>query len=141
METLTILSHVFATAFFIFSINYIWDQVRKKHVFIIEDNPFDESLIKATLKLENAKIHYCQNYNTYLVKRIFQKPDAVIVDYLLPDCEGDKIFKLCRGQAIPTIMMTAEEGPIRGIDDKHIIRKRYNYVEQLRTFLKGYSIA
>lgn len=141
IEIILSMLHAVGAGLLVFLIKYAWDQHRVKHVFIVEDNPFDESLLRAALKLDRAKIHYCHNYTSFLVKRLLKKPDAVIVDYKLPDCEGDKIFKLCRGLAIPSIIITAEAKPIIGVRECDIVRKQSNYAEKLKLFLNRNSIA
>lgn len=133
--------HAIFTGLIFLLVKYVWDQYRVKHVYIIEDNPFDTSVIKINLKLDNAKIHYCENYTQFIIKKLLKRPDAVIIDYRLPDCDGDKIFNLCNSQAIPAIMMTANDEPIFGVDDKFVVRKHFNYIEHLKTFLKRNSIA
>jgi two-component system, chemotaxis family, chemotaxis protein CheY len=67
--------------------------VRKKKVFVIEDNKTEGMLLKLCLgTIKNITI---QNYTLGqdLINDLFEQPDIVIADMMLPDIAGEELVR------------------------------------------------
>jgi two-component system, chemotaxis family, chemotaxis protein CheY len=64
---------------------------RKKKIFVIEDNKTEGMLLKLCLgSLKNVSIkNFTQGHD--LINELWDKPDIVIVDMMLPDISGEEL--------------------------------------------------
>jgi two-component system, chemotaxis family, chemotaxis protein CheY len=75
------------------NIFYMKDKQRKKKVFVIEDNKTEGMLLKLCLgSIKNISI---KNYTLGqdLLNDMFEEPDIVIADMMLPDITGEELIR------------------------------------------------
>ena len=77
---------------------------------IIEDDPSIVALVSLGLRYENYEVITANNGLLGLQVFNEQKPDLLILDWLLPGMDGIKVCRMIRGQSdIPIIMITARD--------------------------------
>jgi len=80
-------------------------------VLIIEDDPDDLELIKAAVKNEPYKISVAYNGEEGVEKAKAEKPDAIVLDVMMPEKDGFKACEELKADAetsdIPVLMLTA----------------------------------
>lgn len=81
----------------------------KKKILVIDDEVDILDIVKARLLANNYDVITASDGETGLVKMREEKPDAVILDILLPQTDGLTILKKIREEdkAIPVFMYTA----------------------------------
>jgi len=80
-------------------------------IFIVEDDPWYGEMLKYNLSLNpDYEVHLFENANDCL-NNFHLKPDAVSIDYNLPDANGGELFKKIksRNSAIPVIVISGQE--------------------------------
>lgn len=120
----------------------LWKKIRKHFVrpvvYVVEDNEHDIMLLKIHTGLEKYDVRYFRELDGLAFQMAIRKPDAVLVDYYLPNSQtGDKLFKFCKRNNIEPLMITAYDGPIKDIDQKYIVKKEagVNFYKQIDDFL------
>ena len=79
-------------------------------ILIIEDDPSIVALVSLGLRYENYQVITANNGLLGLQVFNEQKPDLIILDWLLPGMDGIKVCRMVRGQSdIPIIMITARD--------------------------------
>ena len=102
----------------------ILDRFRGKRVYVVEDDESERALMKLNINFEGCAVHYRSSLKELRKDMLFRRPTAVIVDYLLEGTsKGDELFRLCKLNGWPVILVTGTEQEILGIDEKEIIRK------------------
>jgi DNA-binding NarL/FixJ family response regulator len=92
--------------------------LRPYHIFLIEDNNTEAMLLKLAFgNLENVKITSFSS-GKQLLDNLFEKPDIVVMDYLLPDINGLELIKKIKeaDKQIRIIVVSAQT-------DIHVIEK------------------
>ena len=97
---------------------------RAKNVWVVEDCESDIQLYKLNLEVPECHIKYFRDITNIGWSALFNRPDGVIVDYMLKGTtRGDELFKFCEKQGIPTLLVTGYEGEILGIPPKSVVAK------------------
>ena len=83
-------------------------------ILVIDDDPDVLQLIKATLRDEsNYRIQYANGGFNGLEKMKERRPDALILDLIMPDLDGFSILETMQGdqdlRSIPVIILTAAD--------------------------------
>lgn len=80
-------------------------------IFLVEDDEWFARTTKHHLELnpDNEVIVFKKGKD--LLKELYQSPDAILIDYNLPDYKGDELLReiLSKNAAIPCIMVSAQE--------------------------------
>lgn len=87
--------------------NYDWSG---KHILVVEDNKENASYIKALLDMTNCSYNICYTGDEVKQKlNEIKKLDLVLLDWLLPDIDGEKLADLLkeRFKKTPIIVVTA----------------------------------
>lgn len=131
------------TALVVIMIYKMWKKTKRYFVrpviYVVEDNETDIILLKIHTELERYDVRYFRELDGLAFQMALKKPDAVLVDYFLPNEQtGDKLFRFCDRNHIPVFLTTAYDGPIKGIDQRYIIKKTgdHSYYDQIDNCLK-----
>lgn len=100
----------------------------KKHILIIEDDPFLLSMYVTKLEMIGYRVSSAEDGKKGLAMILDKKPDLLLLDILLPSMDGFQILeKMKQDQAvknIPVILLTnlgqkadIEKGVALGADD------------------------
>lgn len=143
METMSIVIELVLCAIVFFLIEDLIKWYRAKKFFYIEDSRLEQILFKEKVHMDNAKVINFYDLSSALTKMGWMRPDAVIVDYHLPDGKGDEIYRVCERLKIPVRVVTCEQGSIEGIDENKIIHKSpdNSHLDQIKAWLNKYAIA
>ena len=95
----------------------------KQKILVIEDEQDIQTLLEFNLQQAGYEVVLCENGEDGLWLAIEQKPDLILLDWMLPLLSGIELLRQLRNRAdtreTPVIMMTArgEEGDrLRGLD-------------------------
>jgi len=97
------------------------------HIAVVEDDPYQASLLEEWLQ---AAGHDCQVFTSGLSLLQAMKKhgyDLLVVDWLLPDIQGDRIVEVVRqdpGQSIPIIFVTQKA------DEEDIVHEHLSKAER-----------
>ena len=81
----------------------------KATILIVEDEEKIVSVIEAYLKHEGYQTLYAYNGKTALSLFESHRPDAVVLDRMLPELNGDEVLKTIRQLSdVPVLMLTAK---------------------------------
>jgi DNA-binding NtrC family response regulator len=87
-------------------------QTASPKIFLVEDDIFYKETVKHTLAKSNFNnVHSFDNGADFLKAIEKDKPDLVILDYLLGDTDGLKIFEKIKAinPAIPVVLISGQE--------------------------------
>lgn len=102
----------------------VWDKIRIKRVYVVEDNESDRMLLRMNLNLDNCLVEYFNSSEGVIKEFMKRRPDAVIIDYYLAGrTTGDKLLEFCDNNGICALLVTGNEGDILGVDSSRIMRK------------------
>lgn len=94
-----------------------------KLILVIDDDPSDRMLLRACLEKDGFRVVDADNGKTAMLQFEVLKPDAVLLDVLMPQMDG---FETCRairkhpeGKHIPVLMVT-------GLDDTDSIHQSFD---------------
>jgi diaminopimelate epimerase len=120
------------------------DQINKEKtvnspiILIVEDNPLDAKLLKASLNDKNYKLLFAETGKQALEVLNNQNIDLMLLDVMLPDINGYKICQILKGHKvtrhIPVIFttslddLTSRINGIKAESDAYLI-KPYNFKE------------
>lgn len=106
------------------AIGIISSMRRTKRVWIIEDSESDIVLYKLKLEVPGCHLEYYRDVKSIGWRALFNRPDGMIVDYYLTGTtKGDELFKFCKNNSIPVLMVTGHEGEILGVPKRDTIHK------------------
>lgn len=132
------------TALVVVVIAKTWKKIKRRFVrpviYVVEDNEHDIMLLKIHTGLEKYDVRYFRTLDAMAYQMAIRKPDGVLVDYYLPQAQtGDKLFRFCKRNGIPVLMVTAYDGPIKDIDPKYIVKKQagVDFYSRIDSFLSN----
>lgn len=81
----------------------------KKKIMVVDDEPDFLKMIKIRLEVNNYEVAVCDNGAEALDKIREEKPDAVLLDILMPGLDGLEVLKRIRKQnkSLPVFIITA----------------------------------
>lgn len=92
-------------------------------IFCVEDDPNIRELIEYTLSSADFEVESFENGTSFFERLSVQKPDAVLLDIMLPDMDGTHILRELRSNeatsSIAIVLITAKSermDKIRGLD-------------------------
>ena len=123
------------------SFSVLFFYLRRKWVLVIEDSTVDQLYLNSQIKLNNADITYCSSLEEarpFIVKR----PDAVIVDEMLPGYRGSQVLPHCRRLGIPALLVTSDKGCLKQNHQKiAAIKNTPEFIPMIKAFLRNNLIA
>ena len=92
------------------------------HLMIVDDDSSVINILKdiATQHLDDVIISTAMTGIEAINKINLEQPDVVLLDYLLPDCDGLHVIRSIRQYSNPSIIMISE------VSDKQMIAKAYH---------------
>lgn len=104
----------------------LYNKLRRKRIWVVEDSVQDMMLFKMNIKLDDCDVRYFESVKGMLWNMVFP-PDVVVCDYWLKDnVNGDQVREFFERQGIPVIIVTGMDGDIKGIPNEVIIHKSTN---------------
>lgn len=93
----------------------------KRRILLVEDDPALALGLVDALEFEGFEVTHARTGHDGVQFATKERPDAIILDLMLPDTNGYRVCELVRGQAplVPILMLTArsqEADKIRGLD-------------------------
>ena len=83
-----------------------------QHVLIAEDDPVMVRLLEFMLLREGFKVSVCVEGNTVVERALKEKPDLLLVDYVLPGMTGDRVVAALNDEPTlsdtPVIVVTGQ---------------------------------
>lgn len=83
-----------------------------RHIIVVDDDPSLRKLLVLRLQAAGARVTAAEHGNDALEKALFEPPDAVLSDVLMPECDG---FGLClkmrqdpRLASIPVVLLSSQ---------------------------------
>tara|TARA_R110001599_G_scaffold339851_1_gene559720 strand:- start:20538 stop:20984 length:447 start_codon:yes stop_codon:yes gene_type:complete len=115
----------------------------RKVIWVVEDSEIELLIYKSRLISRHYKIRYFKSLKAIGFNLLFEKPDGVIVDYMLPEHKGDELYRLCELNDIRVLMVTGQEGEIFGVDPEDIIvkGKSKDYFEDVKQWIQTQVLA
>jgi CheY-like chemotaxis protein len=96
--------------------------MNKKKILLLDDEPDFVKVIKARLEANNYDVITASNGKEALEKVESDKPDAILLDILMPDMDGYQVCESLKQEKktadIPIILLTGKELEPRGIDER-----------------------
>lgn len=93
---------------------------RATHVFVVEDDPAMQRLLRRTLQLAGYAVTVTGEGSAALALVDAVRPDLVILDVMLPDMDGVELCRKLRARSpVPIIIVSAmgrEDDKIRGLE-------------------------
>ena len=85
-------------------------------VLVVDDEPNILALLSASLRLSGFEVHGADSGARALNTAAQIRPDIVVLDVMLPDCDGFTLARRLRAQhdALPVLFLTARDG----VDDR-----------------------
>jgi two-component system OmpR family response regulator len=95
------------------------DSVEDPHranVLVVDDEPNILALLSASLRLSGFEVHAADSAAGALSTAAQVRPDIVVLDVMLPDCDGFTLARRLRAQyeQLPVLFLTARDG----VDDR-----------------------
>jgi len=94
-----------------------------KHILCIEDEASIRKMLRFSLEREGYTVHDAENAVQMNEQISQQRPDLILMDWMLPDSSGPQLIKQLRNESftrdIPIIMLTAkaeEQDMIQGLE-------------------------
>jgi DNA-binding response OmpR family regulator len=85
-------------------------EIENLKILVVEDDPAIEALVSLGLRNEHYRVIATDNGLTGLQLFEEQKPDLIILDWLIPGMNGIKLCRMIRSQSeVPIIMITARD--------------------------------
>jgi CheY-like chemotaxis protein len=82
-----------------------------KHILVVDDDPRNRKLLEAFLQADGYAVRVCDSGAKALRAVAEQRPDAILLDAMMPDMDGFETVRRLRAQpetrAIPVLMVTA----------------------------------
>jgi CheY-like chemotaxis protein len=82
-----------------------------KHILVVDDDPRNRKLLEAFLLADGYAVRACDSGAKALRAVAEQRPDAILLDAMMPDMDGFETVRRLRAQpetrAIPVLMVTA----------------------------------
>jgi len=98
-------------------------QTSSKHILCVEDEPAIRDMIRFSLEREGYTVHDAESAQQLSEQLVEQRPDLILIDWMLPDGNGPQLVKQLRRDPftrdIPIIMLTAraeEQDMIQGLE-------------------------
>ncbi len=86
----------------------------EKTVLVVEDEPDTAEMFSEMLRLSNYRVVKCHGSTTAISTISEEKPDAVVLDIMMPDVSGIEVLRYMQRdphmENIPVIIVSAKSG-------------------------------
>jgi two-component system response regulator VicR len=95
-----------------------------KKIMVVDDEPDTVDLVKLVLETEGFDVTTAYSGDECLKKLNEEKPDAVLLDIMMPDMDGWEVFKKIREKYknLPVAMLTVRNQDIDKILGLHVLK-------------------
>ncbi len=97
--------------------------MKNNKVLVIDDEKYIVELLKFNLEVDNYEVSYSYDGFDGFIKAKENKPDLILLDWMLPNISGIEVLKKIRSDKdlkdVPVIMLTAknmENDKVEGLD-------------------------
>src|SRR3954454_25348198 len=84
------------------------------HIFCVDDDPMHTSYLAAILESAGHEIHTARDAAEFQALLAKVRPDAIVMDYILPDCTGVDLARIVRADpsyaTLPIVFLTGRRG-------------------------------
>ncbi len=95
-----------------------------KKIMVVDDEPDTVDLVKLVLETEGFEVMTAFSGSECLKKLAIEKPDAVLLDIMMPEMDGWEIFKRIREiyEDLPVAMLTVRNQDIDKMLGLHVLK-------------------
>ena len=95
-----------------------------KKIMVVDDEPDTVDLIKLVLETEGFEVIIAYSGSDCLAKLDIEKPDAVLLDIMMPEMDGWEVFKKIREKHddLPVAMLTIRNQDIDKMLGLHVLK-------------------
>lgn len=95
-----------------------------KKIMVVDDEPDTVDLVKLVLETEGFEVMIAYSGNECLMKLDKEKPDAVLLDIMMPEMDGWEVFKKIREKynELPVAMLTVRNQDIDKMLGLHVLK-------------------
>ncbi|HEY9246403.1 MAG TPA: response regulator [Candidatus Methanoperedens sp.] len=95
-----------------------------KKIMVVDDEPDTVDLVKLVLETEGFEVLTAFSGAECLQKLAFERPDAVLLDIMMPEMDGWEVFKKIRDiyEDLPVAMLTVRNQDIDKMLGLHVLK-------------------
>ncbi len=95
-----------------------------KKIMVVDDEPDTVDLVKLVLETEGFEVMTAYSGSECLTKLEEEKPDAVLLDIMMPEMDGWEVFKKIRErfEDLPVAMLTVRNQDIDKMLGLHVLK-------------------
>ncbi len=95
-----------------------------KKIMVVDDEPDTVDLVKLVLEKEGFEVIIAFSGRECLEKIALEKPDAVLLDIMMPEMDGWEVFKKIRErfEELPVAMLTVRSQDIDKMLGLHVLK-------------------
>jgi len=95
-----------------------------KKIMVVDDEPDTVDLVKLVLETEGFEVMTAYSGSECLMKLDKEKPDAVLLDIMMPEMDGWEVFKKIREKysELPVAMLTVRNQDIDKMLGLHVLK-------------------
>ena len=95
-----------------------------KKIMIVDDEPDTVDLVKLVLETEGFEVMTAYSGRECLEKMALEKPDAVLLDIMMPEMDGWEVLKKIRAKygKLPVAMLTVRNQDIDRMLGLHVLK-------------------
>jgi two-component system response regulator VicR len=95
-----------------------------KKIMVVDDEPDTVDLVKLVLETEGFEVMTAYSGRECLAKMLEKKPDAVLLDIMMPEMDGWEVFKKIReiDKNLPVALLTIRNQDIDKILGLHVLK-------------------
>ncbi len=95
-----------------------------KKIMVVDDEPDTVDLVKLVLETEGFEVMTAYSGRECLEKIAIEKPDAVLLDIMMPEMDGWEVFKKIKeiDRALPVAMLTVRNQDIDKMLGLHVLK-------------------
>ena len=88
------------------------DRLAGLHVLVVDDDPDVLGAMSIALRAGGASVEQAEDGGAALHRLLGRRPDAVVLDMMLPVQSGFTVLERCRSleRPVPVVMVTANQG-------------------------------
>ena len=115
----------------------------RKTFWIVEDSTLDRVIYQNYLDSTKYHIKYYTSLSNLGWRVILERPAGVIVDYCLPGVCGEELYRHCKQNKTPAIIVTGLPKRFINIQESDLVIKdaRHSHLEKVKNWIQSQVLA